>query len=92
MVVDVFECGKTQIQSIVLRQESIVSEYESNGSIDRKRHCTTDYTEVNDTMYKWYCLARQRCIPRSGPLLQEEALQITQRMIQTLVSKLQMGG
>ena len=31
---------------------------------------------MNDAVYKWYCLARQRCIPVSGPLLQEEALQI----------------
>ena len=79
-VAKVFECGKTQIQSILLRQESIVSEYESNGpsdrKSDRKRHRTTDYAEVNDAAYKWYCLARQRCIPVSGPLLQEEALQI----------------
>ena len=85
-------CRKTQIQSIILRQESIVSEYESNGSSDRKRHRTTDYAEVNDAMYKWYCLARQRCIPILGSLLQEEALQIGGILIQTLVSKLQTGG
>ena len=59
-----------------LRQEYIVSEYKSNGPSGRKRHRTTDYAEVNDAVYKWYCLARQRCIPVSGPLLQEEALQI----------------
>ena len=72
-VAKVFECGKTQI---LLQQESIVSEYESNGPSDRKRLRTTGYAEVNDAVYKWYCLARQRCIPVSGPLLQEEVLQI----------------
>ena len=90
-VADVFECGKTQIQSILLRQESIVSEYESNGSIDRKRHRTTDYTEVNDAMYKWYCLARQRCIPLSGPLLQEEALQIARSIYPNTCFKVSNG-
>ena len=79
-VADVFECGKTQIQSILLRQASILSEYEGSGSSDRKRSRSTDYAEVNDAMYKWYCLARQRCIPLSGPLLQEEALLIARRI------------
>ena len=46
------------------------------GPEDRKRHHTTDFVEVNDAVYKWYCLARQRNIPVSRPLLQEEALQI----------------
>ena len=53
-----------------------MSECENNGPSDRKRHRTTDYAEVNDAVYKWYFLARQRCIPVSGTLLQEEALQI----------------
>lgn len=75
-VAKVFECGKTQIQSILLHQEVLLIEYESNCPTDRKRHHTTDFMDVNDAVYKWYCLARQRCIPVSGPLLQEEAIQI----------------
>lgn len=80
-VADVFECGKTQIQSILLRQASILSEYEGSGSrSDRKRSRSTEYAEVNDAMYMWYCLARKRCIPLSGALLQEEALLIARRI------------
>ena len=29
------------------------------GSKDRERRRTTDLVEVNDAVYKWYCLARQ---------------------------------
>ena len=29
------------------------------GSKDRERRHTTDFVEVNDAVYKWYCLARQ---------------------------------
>ena len=29
------------------------------GSKDRERRRTTDFVEVNDAVYKWYCLARQ---------------------------------
>ncbi len=75
-IADVFECGETQIQSILLRKEAILAEYESNGPEDRKRRCITDFFDVNDAVYKWYCFARQRSIPVSGPLLQEDALQI----------------
>ena len=52
------------------------AEYEANGPQDRKRCHTTDFGEVNDAVYKRYCLARQRNITISEPLLQEEALQI----------------
>lgn len=34
----------------------------------------TDNEDINEAVYKWYFLARARTI--SGPLLQEEALQI----------------
>ena len=30
---------------------------------DRKRRRTTDFVEVNDAVYKWYCLARQTNMP-----------------------------
>lgn len=66
-------------QSFYARKK-ILSEYESNGSSGRKRHRTTEYIDVNDAVYKWYCIARQRCIPISGPLIQEEALQIARRI------------
>ena len=71
-VADVFICGKTQILCILKNKDKIMRDYETNGPRDRKRH----FTDVNKTVYKWYCLARQRNIPVSGPMLQEEALQI----------------
>ena len=39
------------------------AEYEANGPQDRKRPRTTDFVEVNDAVYKWYCLARQTNMP-----------------------------
>ena len=69
-----------QIQSILLHKELIVAEYESNAPEDRKRRRCTDFTDVNEALYKWYCLARQRNIPVSGPMLKEEALQIAKEL------------
>lgn len=72
----IFGCGKTQIQTILLKKESIIADFEKNAPEGRKRCRSTAFAEVNDAVYKWYCLARQRNIPISGPLLQEEALEI----------------
>ena len=71
-----FDCGKTQIQSIIKNQGVILDEYERNGSENRERHRVTEFTEVNEALYKWYCFVGERNIPVSGPLLKEEALQI----------------
>ena len=64
------------ILCILKNKDKIMRDYETNGPGDRKRHRTTDFTDVNKAVYKWYCLARQRNIPVSGPMLQEEALHI----------------
>jgi hypothetical protein len=73
---DVFKCGETQNLCILKNKDKIMRDYETNGPGDRNRHRTIDFTDVNEAVYKRYCLARQRNIPVSGPMLQEEALQI----------------
>ena len=73
-IAEVFECGKTQIQMILKNQESITRDYETNGPAARKHLCGPQYEDVDSTLYDWYCLARQRLVPVTGPMLQEEAL------------------
>ena len=62
-IAEVFECGRTQIQTIIKKQESVTRDYKTNG-----------------ILYDWYCLARQRLVPVSGPMLQEEALIIVRSL------------
>ena len=31
--------------------------YETNRLAERKRHLTTNFADVNEAVYKWYCLA-----------------------------------
>ena len=40
----------------------------------RNRHRGTEFSNINEAMYRWYSLARQRNVPVSGPMLKEEAL------------------
>ena len=53
-----------------------MADFEKNSDGGRKRSCSTNSGDVNEAVYTWYWLARQRNIPISGPLVQEEALQI----------------
>ena len=45
-----------------------------------ERHRAEGNPDVNEALYKWYCLARERNIPISGPLLKEEALLIAKKL------------
>ena len=73
-IAEVFECGRTQIQMILKNQESITHNNETNAPAARKCLHGLQYKDVGSTLYDWYCLARQRLVPVTGPVLQEEAL------------------
>lgn len=78
-IAQVFKCGWTQIQMILKNQESITHDYETNAPADRKRLRGPQYEDIESTVYDWYSLARQRLMPVSGPMLQEEALIVASR-------------
>ena len=79
-IAEVFGCGRTQIQGILKKKEDILREYEANAPVSRKRHRGTEFSDVNEAMYTWYTLARERNVPVSGPMLQEEAQIIAEQM------------
>lgn len=65
---DEFKCGKTQIRTILRDKETIVGLYEANtfgDSHSRKRKRTSQFSDVNDALYEWYCLAKfKESVPR----------------------------
>ena len=68
-----FGCGKTQISKVLKNKESILAEYQSNASSSRV-HTTSkarasEYSEINDALYKWFKLATSKNIPIGGPHL-----------------------
>ena len=77
---DIFGCGRSQIQSILKKKDDIIFEYETNAPASRKRHRGTHFQQVNEAVLKLYTLARQRNVPISGPMLQEEARQIAAKL------------
>ena len=66
---ELFHCGKTQISDILKDKEFITSLYESNASssLSHTRHQTSDYSEINEALYKWYLLACSKNISSWDP-------------------------
>ena len=64
------------------------------GSEDRERRRTTDFVEVNDAVYKWYCLARQVVLLSQtvSVLLLQEPLQIAKGIDADTKLKHEMAG
>ena len=79
-----FNCGRTQISSILQNKKSILELYESNASSSsicmRKRARFSEFSEINETLHKWYLLACSKNIYPSGPQLCEKAREIAQRL------------
>ena len=79
-IAEVFKCGRTQIQNIIKNKEAILSEYEAFAPASRKRHRGGEFEDVNEAVYTWYSLVRQRSVQVTGPMLQEEARIIAEKM------------
>lgn len=53
-----------------------MSSFQANAPASRKRSWGAKYEDIDTAVYEWYHLARERLVPVSGPMLQEEALMI----------------
>ena len=79
-----FECGKTQINTILAKQESIREQYESNISNDSvllgKRSRPCEFGDINESLYRWYSMATSWNIYPFGPQLCEKARLIAEQL------------
>ena len=79
-----FECGKTQVYSILKEKASIIQQYECNAaasachSVQRSRK--SPYSKVNDVLYEWYLVAVRKIIYPDGPTLIEKAKLIAEHL------------
>ena len=80
LIAEFFKCGRTQIQNITKNKETILSEYEANAPVSRNRHRGDEFEDINEVVCTWYSLARQCSVPVSGPMLQEEACIVAEKM------------
>ena len=78
-----FNCGKTQIAYILKNKAAILSLYHQN--VSGRRHITSksrasEFADVNEALYKWFCLARSKNIYPGGPELIEKAKEIADKL------------
>ena len=60
--------------------KAILSKHEANVPVSRKCHHETEFSDINEAMYRWYCLARQSNVLVSGPMLKQAALILAAQM------------
>ena len=81
-IASAFSVGRTQVQSIIKKQEEILTAYQSNLSKGQKqkRQRTGKFSDVSQALWDWYTSCRSSNIPVSGTMLQEEALIIADKV------------
>ena len=50
-----------------------------NSSLKKKGR-SEEFQDINNAVWRWFCMAREALIPVSGPMIQEEALQIALKL------------
>ena len=76
-----FSCGSTCIQTLIKQKEDILTDWKccENSSLKKKER-SEEFQDINNAEWRWFCMAREALIPVSGPMIQEEALQIALKL------------
>ena len=77
-----FGCGRTCIQTLIKQKEGILTDWKcSENSYLKKKGKSEEFQDINNAVWRWFCMAREALIPVSGPMIQEEALQIALKLM-----------
>ena len=89
-----FDCGKTQIASILKDKDKWISLYEANASANScqtsLRARKSDFGEVNEILYKWYLACSKNIYLEVHSLLQR--LKRSQNVLVKVILKVPMDG
>lgn len=81
---DLFECGRTQISTILKEKDAILELYEANQASEsfssRKRRRPCEFSGINEALHEWYLMACSKNVYPVGPQLCEKAKQIAERL------------
>ena len=83
---ELFNCGKTQIAYILNNKAAILSLFHQHAP--GSRHITgksrvSEFADVNEALYKWFCIACSKNIYPGGPELIEKAKEIADKLGKT---------
>jgi len=79
-----FNIGKTQVYEILKKKMEILMRWENcgNGKIKRERKKTAN-EDVNEIVWDWFVSVRAKNYRVSGPVVQEYAKQVAQKLGKT---------
>ena len=77
-----FAIGMTQTTEIINNKEEIFKLWTANRADERKhlKVRVSEASKINDIVYEWFCTARAKNIPVSGPLLQGKAIEVAEKL------------
>jgi hypothetical protein len=67
--------GKTQVHTILKDCEDIYKRWQGGNASQIKTKLKSDSSQIDKVVYEWFCAARYKNAPTSGPLIQEIALE-----------------
>lgn len=74
-----FKVGKTQVTMLLQNKEEIRSMFQEGVNTDQKRKFPkTEGLAVDQAVFNWFCKARNKNLPISGPIIQAKALEVAQ--------------
>lgn len=76
-----FKVGKTQVTILLQNKEEVRNLYREGGNADQKRKFPkTEGLAVDQVVFNWFCKARNKHLPISGPIIQAKALEVAQSL------------
>ena len=76
---DTWRRENAQVQNIIRDAETILDRWTRGDAGDSKipKRMKTQFSDLNDQVWEWFCDARSRKVPVSGVLIQEQALRLS---------------
>ena len=81
-IAEIFNVGKTSAATIIKNEEKLRKDYASSEG-NRKRIREGKFNKLNEAMYLWYTKGCAGNLYPTGALIQEEALSMKEKMIET---------
>jgi hypothetical protein len=76
-----FKVGKTQVTMLLQNKEEIKKFYREGGNVEQKRKFPkTEGLAVDQIVFNWFCKARNKHLPISGPIIQAKALEVAESL------------
>jgi hypothetical protein len=72
--------GKKQVHTILKDSEDIYKRWRGGNASQIKKKLKSYSSQIDEVVYEWFCAARYKNAPISGPLIQAKALEVARAL------------